>query len=176
MYEAPVPLHHFSFGFYFKALTRMLAEPRRFFRELSWDAGWKQPVGFLIVSGLFSSLAGLTQGSYATPVLMGSIFFMNAVGMAVIAASLGYLVVIAVMGGCITFRRLFSIYAFSAGVTLLASWIPYFVWLTEPWKWWLIAVGLVHGCRFSWKQSLIVTAVSFSLVVFIFWLLNAGIT
>ena len=166
----------FSFGFYFKALTRILGRPHDFFAGLSWDAGWKQPVGFLVVSSLFSSGANLVQGMYARPVLMATIFLINAIGMVLIAAVLGYLVVLLTMGRCLSFTRFFSVYAYAAGVTLLASWIPFFFWLTEPWKWWLIAVGLVLGCGFNWKQAIMVTAFSFSLLVFIFWLLIPNVT
>ncbi|MDF1590289.1 MAG: YIP1 family protein [Desulfobacterales bacterium] len=171
MFETDTQPDKFTLGLYFKTLTRLLGEPRKFFGELPPESALKRPVGFLLVSSLFFTGASLLVNTYVQPGLMSAILFVNAVGMALIASSLGYLAVLLTMGRCQTFTRFFSIYAFASGVTLLASWIPYFVWLTEPWKWWLIAVGLVHGCKFSWKQSLMVTAVSFSLVVFIFWLL-----
>lgn len=158
------------------SLTRILGQPRRFFADLPSEPGFKNPVGFLAVSGIFFMGASLMMNAPDQPALMGAILFVNAVGMALITASLGYLVVVLTMGRCRTFSRFFSIYAFAAGVTLLASWIPYFIWLTEPWKWWLIAVGLVHGCGFNWKQAILVTAASFSLLVFIFWLLIPNIT
>jgi len=161
----------FFVGFYFKTLTRILGKPRKFFAELPPEPGFIKPVGFLVLSSLFFTGASLIGIPYAQPALMGAILLVNAVGMALIASSLGYLVVLLTMGRCQAFTRFFSIYAFASGVTLLASWIPFFFWLTEPWKWWLIAVGLVHGCGFNWKQSLMVTAFSFSLLVFIFWLL-----
>ena len=66
------------------------------------------------------------------PLVMGGVFFINAMGMTFIAASIGFMVMIAIMGRRVTFARFFSIYALSAGVTLLASWLPFFIWLTEP--------------------------------------------
>jgi hypothetical protein len=176
VFETQAQPDKFSIGLYFKTLTRLLGEPRKFFAEFPQEPGFKKPVGFLLVSSLFFTGASLLVNTYAQPVLMSAILFINAVGMALIASSLGYLAVLLTMGRCQTFTRFFSIYAFASGVTLLASWIPFFFWLTEPWKWWLIAVGLVHGCGFNWKQSLMVTAVSFSLVVFIFWLLIPNVT
>lgn len=118
----------------------------------------------------------MLKGIYTQPALMFAVFLANAVGMVLISSVIGYLVVMLTMGRCQTFTRFFSIYAFAAGATLLASWIPYFVWLTEPWKWWLIAIGLVHGCGFNWKQSLTVTGISFALLVFIFWILVTKLT
>jgi len=166
----------FSIRFYFKTLTRLLGEPRKVFAAFPPEPGFKKPVGFLLISSLFFTGASLCVNAYTQPVIMAAILFINAVGMALIASSLGYLVVILTMGRCQTFTRFFSIYALASGVTLLASWIPYFVWLTEPWKWCLIAVGLVHGCGFNWKQATMVTAASFSLLVFIFWLLLPHLT
>jgi len=176
VFETEAYADKFSIGFYLNALTRILGQPRRFFAGLPSQPGLKMPVGFLVVSSLFFTGVSLMVNTPNQPALMGAILFVNAVGMTLITAVLGYLVVVLTMGRCRTFTRFFSIYAFASGVTLLASWIPHFVWLTEPWKWWLIAVGLVHGCGFNWKQAMLVTTVSFSLLVFIFWLLIPNIT
>lgn len=176
MFKTQAQADKFTLGFYFKTLTRLLGEPRKFFAELPPEPGFIKPVGFLILSSLFFTGASLIGNTYTQPALMAAILFINAVGMTLIASSLGYLVVILTMGRCQTFTRFFSIYALAAGVTLLASWIPYFVWITEPWKWCLIAVGLVHGCGFNWKQSLMLTAVSFSFLALMFWLLILSTT
>ncbi|MEW6672253.1 MAG: YIP1 family protein [Thermodesulfobacteriota bacterium] len=176
MFETDSQSDKFSIGFYFRTLTRLLGEPRKFFDEFPPEPGFIKPVGFLILSGLFFTIASLITNTYTQPALMAAILFVNAVGMPLIASSLGFVVIIWAMGRPQTFPRFFSIYAFASGVTLLASWIPYFVWFTEPWKWWLIAIGLVHGCGFSWKQSLMVTTASFGLLVFIFWAITAAIT
>ena len=102
------------------------------------------------------------------PVMMGGIFFINAVGMTVVAAGVGYLVMTVIMGTKVTFGRFFSIYALASGVTLLASWIPFFIWLTEPWKWWLIGTGLVKKCGFKLPQVLIIIGLSVG-VMFLFF-------
>jgi len=171
MSETRIRPDKFSAGFYFMTLTRILGQPRRFFGDLPTEPGFKNPGGFLVVSSLFFTGASLLKGLSVQPVLMAAILLVNALGMALIASSLGYLVVLLTMGRCRTFSRFFSIYAFASGVTLLVAWVPNFIWLTEPWKWWLITVGLVHGCKFNWKQAVMVTAASFCLLVFIFWLL-----
>jgi len=54
----------------------------------------------------------------------------------------------------------------------LASWIPLFVWLTEPWKWMLIIIGLVKGCGFRWVEAILVVAVSIFIVILLFWSLG----
>ena len=176
MSETKTCLGNFSIGFYFKTLTRILGQPRKFFDTLPPEPGFIKPVGFLVFSSLFFTGASLMVNAFTQPALMGAILFVNAVGMVLIASVLGYLVVVLSMGRGQIFSRFFSIYAFAAGVTLLASWVPNFIWLTEPWKWWLIAVGLVHSCGFNWKQAMLVTMVSFSLLVLIFWMLIPNIT
>ena len=93
----------------------------------------------------------------------------NAIGMVLIAAALGYLVMALTIGKQVSFTRFFSVYAFSSGVTLLASWIPFFIWITEPWKWWLIGTGMVKGCGFSLSQALVIIGVSISVMFLLFW-------
>jgi hypothetical protein len=61
----------------------------------------------------------------------------------------------------------FSIYAFSSGVTLFLSWLPFLLWITEPWKWWLICTGLKHACHLSWKKSIVIVAVSTIVLFFL---------
>jgi hypothetical protein len=160
---------NFSMGFYFHTLTRLLEQPRRFFMELGEDFGWKRPLGFLLVSSLFFAGAGLVSAMPDRPVLFGGIFFVNAVGMALIAALAGYGVMVMFMGKRVTFARFFSIYALSSGVTLLAAWIPFFIWLTEPWKWWLIATGMTRGLGFSWWHTLVTIGISVTVIFLFFW-------
>ncbi len=159
--------NHFSVGYYFQALAKVLGEPGSFFRELQ-DAGFKQSLGFLMVSSVFFSGASLLTRSFARPLVTGGIFFVNAVVMTVIAAGLGYMLMSMFFGKKTTFSRLFAVYAYASGVTLLASWIPLFVWLTEPWKWVLIAMGLTKSCGFRWNQTVVVIGGSIGIMVLFF--------
>jgi len=159
----------FTLQFYFRTLTKILRGPRRFFNELPQDLGLKQPLGFLIVSSLFFAGASLVRGMPPNPVVLGIIFFTNAMGMAFIAAGLGYMVMTAMMGKKVTFTRFFGIYALSSGVTLLASWAPFFVYLTEPWKWWLIGTGMLRSCGFRITQALIIIGGSIGIMILFFW-------
>lgn len=160
---------NFTLQFYFQALTKLLGEPRKFFSELPRDARLKRPLGFLLVSSLFYTGASLVSNLPLKPLVMGSIFFVNAVGMVFIAAGIGYMVMTMIMGRRVTFARLFSIYALSAGVTLLASWLPFFIWLTEPWKWWLIGTGMIKCCGFKLSQVLVIIGVSMGVMFLLFW-------
>ena len=159
----------FTLGFYFHALTGIVREPRRFFSGLPPDMRLKRPLGFLLVSSLFFTAAGLVSNMPSNPVFLGGVLFVNAVGMVFIAAGLGYMLMVMFMGKRVTFSLFFSVYAFSSGVTLLASWLPFFVWLTEPWKWWLIWTGMTKGLGFRWTQTVLIIGVSIGIMILFFW-------
>ena len=163
--------NRFTFGFYFQALTKMLSSPSRFFGELPDETGFRQPLGCLIISSLFFAGASLTTIS-ENQILMGGILLVNTVAMPFVTVGISFMVITMSMGKRVTSARLFSVYAYATGVTLLASWIPLFVWLTEPWKWMLIIIGLVKGCDFRWIQAILVVAVSIFVVVLFFWSLS----
>ena len=158
----------FNFGFYFQALTRMLSSPSRFFGELPDETGFRQPLGCLIISGLFFAVASLTTIS-ENQILMGGILWVNAVVMPFMTAGIAFMVITMSMGKRVSFQKLFSVYAYATSVTLLASWIPLFIWLTEPWKWMLIVIGMAKGCGFKWMQAILIVAVSIFIVMLFFW-------
>jgi hypothetical protein len=158
----------FSFRFYFHALSKMLGETRHFFSELPFDIGFKKPLGFLIVSSIFFTGASVVSSMPSNPIYLGGIFFINAVGMVLIASGLGYVVMVMFLGRSVTFKRLFSIYAFSSGITLLAAWIPFFIWFTEPWKWWLIGTGMARSCGFRSWQIIMIIGLSIGLMILFF--------
>jgi hypothetical protein len=160
---------NFSFRFYFHALSKMLGEPRRFFSELPVDLGFIKPLGFLIVSSIIFTGASVVSSKPSNPFYLGSIFFINAVGMVLIASGLGYMVMVMVLGRSVTFKRFFSIYAFSSGITLLAAWIPFFIWFTELWKWWLIGTGMARSCGFRSWQIIMIIGLSLGIMILLFW-------
>jgi hypothetical protein len=96
--------------------------------------------------------------------------------MCFISAILGFTAMTMTLGRRVRFPRLFSVYAYSASVTLLAAWIPLFIWITEPWKWLLIGLGLVKGCGLRWFQALMVVGISIFVLVIFFWSLGPVIT
>lgn len=146
----------------------MLREPGTYFKELPHEMGLKQPLGFLVVSSVFFMGASLVRTLPLNPIFWGAVFLINATGMVFIAAGLGYMVMAIIMGKRVTFKRFLSIYAFSSGVTLLASWVPLFFWLTEPWKWWLIGIGMVKSFGFKLPQVFLIVGISVSIMVLFF--------
>ncbi len=159
----------FNPGFYFRILIRIIRKPGIFFSNLPADIGLKQPGGFLLTSSLIYMIACLASNMPQNPVLMGSILFINAVGMTFIAAGLGYMLMMMFMKKQVPFFFFFSVYAFSLGVILLFSWLPFFVWLTEPWKWWLIGTGMTKALGFKWTQAALIIIISYAIIALFFW-------
>jgi len=156
---------------YFKTLTAVWFSPGRFFSELPEFSLLGRPFFVLLVSGfLFAAgnLLYLREGA----LLKVSILFLNAVAMPFIASAFGYLVMTMMMGRRAGYRRLFSVYAFSSGATLLLAWLPFSLWFVEIWKWALIGVGMVKGCSFRPLQAGAVIALSMILLIVFFWSLG----
>ncbi len=149
-----------SCQFYGYALIQILIEPRQFFTELSGKTTLGKSLGFCIICSLFFVSASLLTGGYPDPVKMGSIFFFNSLGMVFISSALSYMIMVMTLGKKAGFDRLFSVHAFSAGVTLLASWMSFFFWFAEPWKWWLVYTGFKKSCGFSNKSALTILVIT----------------
>jgi hypothetical protein len=145
--------------FYAYALIQLLIEPGLFFRELVEKTRPRRAVEFMVICCLFYALASLLTGAYSQPVgIMGLIFFMNAAGMILISSTLGYMAMVMIAGKKASFAIVFSMFL---------SWLPVLLWITEPWKWWLICTGLKHACHLSWKKSIVIVAVSTIVLFFL---------
>ncbi|MBU0973528.1 MAG: hypothetical protein KKC20_23005 [Proteobacteria bacterium] len=144
-----------SFQFYGYAVIQILIEPRRFFTELSGKTTMIRSLGFCLLCSIFFVSASLLTGGYPNPVKMGLIFLFNSMGMVFISAGLSYMVMVMTLGRKVDFGMIFSVFAFSSGIVLLMSWMSFFFWFTEPWKWWLVYTGFKQSCNFSWKAALL---------------------
>jgi hypothetical protein len=161
----------FTIGFYIQTLTGILGSPRRFFGELPEEMGFRNPFVFLLISSLFFTGASLTC-IHDRHVFMAGILLINALAMPFITAGIAFLIMTMTMVKRANFTSLFAVFAFAAGVTMLASWIPLFVWITEPWKWLLIAIGMVKACGLRWAQAILIIGSSVFVVLLFFWSLG----
>ena len=150
----------FSIHFYVQAVFGILGHPRKFFSRLPKTSGMTQALGFLILSTVFFSTAGQLHTRFQDFFLVGGIYIFNAVGMVFILAGLSYAAMTLSIGKKVGFTRLFGIYALCSGATLLVSWVPHLALLTEPWKWYLIGVGMTRGCGLKLKEALLIIAIS----------------
>ena len=158
-----------------RVVSGVLVHPRRFFSELPESAAAPQASVFLLVCAVVNSVAGTMYAAPANYLTVGGILLANAVGMTLLMTGLGYSLMWVSGGGKAPFDTLFSVYAFSAGTTLLVSWVPSFLVLSEIWKWWLIGTGLTAGLGFKWYRAVAIIGISIVLTVLIFhWLLSPG--
>ncbi|MBU0992083.1 MAG: YIP1 family protein [Proteobacteria bacterium] len=164
-------MHHTSFSahYYVTTLSGLLRKPGVFFRESLDQETSLRAFLFLLISGVFSTAAALLMNPDIRALLPTGILFVNAIGMSVLAAFTGYGIMVMMVGKKISFARFFNIYAFSSGVILLASWIPFLVIITEPWRWILIGTGLVKGGQMKKFQAFMIIILSITVMTLLFW-------
>jgi len=159
---------------YFQIMNRMLVSPGQFFGEALDAIDLRLALGFLSLSSLFFTLAKLSliQQDYLK---LSLINFLNSLFMPALCAGTGYALLRWLSDRKIPFARLFAVYALSSGLMMLIAWVPLFLWITEPWKWFLIGLGLVKGCGLSRSQALVVIGLSILLLILGFWLVNEAV-
>lgn len=157
----------FTAGLYFQSLTGLLGSPRRFFTDLPPQEGLRTPFLFLLLSALFNTAASMTTISEHRT-LVAAVVFLNGLIMPMAGAAAGFLTLRMLSRERAPFAALHAVYAYAGGVVLLASWIPLFVWITEPWRWVLIFVGLVKTAGLGRRAAALVLAGSILLVALFF--------
>ncbi len=159
-----------NWRFYSYSLIQLLIEPGLFFKELVEKTTLRRTLGFMVICCGFFAGASLLTGAYSKPVwIMAGVFFVNAAGMIIISSLLGFTAMVLIFGKRSSFSIIFSLYTFASGVTLFISWLPFLLWFTEPWKWWLIYTGFKNTCGFTWKQALIILLVSIPVQFFLMY-------
>ena len=95
----------------------------------------------------------------------GVILFTNAVGMVVIGTTISFLITKAFSVERYPFSRLWNLFALCAGAVSLIAWVPGAFILTEPWKWWLIGIGMVKGLKMTKLGAVITILFTFGITV-----------
>jgi hypothetical protein len=156
---------------YFYTLSQLATAPKRFFSASEEPQRRMPPVSFLAFSSIISALSAMLLGRESGNLVQAAIWVVNGFGMALLASIFAYAVMMVVAGSRVSFSRLFGVFAHSSGVTLLISWNPILLLLTEPWKWWLVWTGIRMGCGLSRWQAAITLVLGFALIVMLFQIL-----
>src|SRR6056297_2291942 len=128
--------------FYNQVVIRLLIEPILFFAELPAIHTTGRALGFTALCAGFYAAAGLLTGpGPQSPVVMALIYFINAAGMVLISSITGFCTMVMISGKKQDFSLVFGLYAYASGITMLISWLPFMLWFTEPWKYWLVYTG-----------------------------------
>lgn len=164
-------MNQFIHEYYVRPIASAIQNPGLLFCSIK-NENRKSPVhalGIVIVSSSISALAGTLMSQKTNFFILYFVFFVNALGMMFISSGLGYLIAKIVVRPSVKMAPILNIYALSFAVTLLFSWIPYSIWLTEPWKWWLIGTGLINGIGIEFWRALLIIILSISVMIGLFW-------
>ncbi|PIE69430.1 MAG: hypothetical protein CSA21_02010 [Deltaproteobacteria bacterium] len=147
---------------YFQTIAALITSPRMFFSGLPQHTGYKQALVFLSMSGLFWASLRYTYFSDHS-LFQAFTLAANAMGMPCILAAFTFMIMGLFFGRLASYKQITIIYAYATGVTMLISWLPTLEIFTEPWRFFLVAVGLVRWCAFRWIQA--ITAVVLGVVI-----------
>lgn len=147
--------------FHSQGVIRLLIEPVLFFAELPAVHTLGRAIGFTALCAGFYAGAGLLTGpGPQSPAVMALIYFINAAGMVFISAVTGFCTMVMIGGKKQGFSLVFGLYAYASGITMLISWLPFMLWFTEPWKYWLVYTGFRQSCGLSKVRSILVLLIS----------------
>ena len=147
--------------FYSQGVIRLLIEPVLFFTDLPETHTPGRALGFAVLCSAFYAGAGLLTGpGPQPPAIMGMIYFANAAGLMLIGSILGFCAMVMIGSKKQAFSLVFALYAYASGITLLISWLPFMLWFTEPWKYWLVYTGFKHSCGLPRARALTVLLIS----------------
>jgi hypothetical protein len=161
--------NEFQFGRYFQQISRVLMHPREFFMGIGEEEPWSKPVWTLMVSGGIFSVASVISAMPSNPIFMGMVLWFNAAGMVLIASGLGYGLV-KILKIDVSFLKVFGVYAYASSAVLVLAWMPFMLWITEIWRWWLIGCGLTTGCGIPVKKAVVIIVLSVILLALVFHL------
>jgi hypothetical protein len=158
----------FNIALLAKSTGSLLTSPRRFFSGEGKTAHWPRALQLVTLSALLAAGAVCIVNGTATPWFGAALFVFNAVGLVLISAVFGILIIRLIPAVHVSFGQLFAIYAFSGSLPILISWIPGAFLTTEAWRWCLIGIGLTRSCGLLWRQALVVIAGSIGLTMIVF--------
>ena len=148
--------------FYVNTLIALLTRPGMFYATRFGQVTTSQSLAILTVSGLFFAATGALLRPDSSPLTVGLILFINAIGMAAMGSAACYLALVTTADRRYSFKQLLSIFSLSSGAVLLIAWVPSAFLLTEPWKWWLIGTGMVKGLGMSRARAVVTVLLTFA--------------
>lgn len=147
--------------FYNQGVIRLLIEPGLFFADLPGVHTLGRALGFTALCAGFYAGAGLLTGpGPQSAAVMALIYFINAAGMVLISAVTGFCTMVMICGKKQEFSLVFGLYAYASGITMLISWLPFMLWFTESWKYWLVYTGFRQSCGLSKARAITLLLIS----------------
>lgn len=150
-------------------LTDLMVRPGIFYSQSFDRISTTQATGILVLSSLFFAASGTLIDPGGASMRLAIILFVNAVGMVLIGAVVGYLAVAVSGGRRCPFSRMWNVFSLSSGAVLLIAWVPCAYIFTEPWKWCLIGTGLVKGLGMMKTRAVIIVLFTFGAMVMVIY-------
>lgn len=147
------------------SLSALITSPGRWFAEAFPGITPRTAAGMLLLASLLHAMAGGLSGFSDGTLLRVAILMINAVGMTVLGAAIAWLAGLIGGGPRVRFSGVWMVFAVGASPTLLIAWVPFAFFFTEPWKWWLIGVGLVRGLGMTKGRAAIIVLFTFGAMV-----------
>ncbi len=144
---------------YFDALVSMVKRPGEFFGNFPENPGYRRSLAFLLLSSLFFAGAGLAA-NLDRQMEITLVLWVNALGMPVISAALCFAALTLTTRRRQSFALVFAVFAYASGTTMLLSWIPWILFATELWKWYLVGLGLVKVFGLKWSGALLMLGIT----------------
>ena len=155
----------FSLAAYTRTLADLVVCPGAFFTERFNTVSVWHASGVLFLSALFSAMCLAMLSSQSAPLLTGMIGFVNGIFMTAVGCAIGYLVCLLIVGNRPSLSRLWALYSLSSGAVLLIAWVPSAFFLTEPWRWVLIGMGMVRGLKINRSRAVFIVLFTFGTTV-----------
>jgi len=145
------------------SLTALTISPRRWFAEDFPGITPREAGAMLFLASLFYAAAGALPMSNTGTLVRGAILMVNALGMTVLHSAMAWLVCALAGVPRMRFASIWMVFAIGTSPTLLIAWIPFTFFFTEPWRWLLVALGMIYGMGMGKLRTVLVLLIAGSL-------------
>jgi hypothetical protein len=114
----------------------------------------------LLLASLFHAAIGSLPMSGTGTLVRTGILMANALGMTVLHAAMVWIVSRVVGEPRMRFASIWMIFAIGTSPTLLIAWIPFTFFFTEPWRWLLVALGMIYGLGMGKLRTVLVLLIA----------------
>jgi hypothetical protein len=157
-----------SFATHGRTILQLLTAPGTFFENRRDRLVSPASLVFLVISTLLFTVASLVFQQSPKPLVTSAILIGNALGMVLILSFISYMVMILSMGQKASYRQVLSVFAYASGTSFMIAWIPHMLIVSEPWRWYLIGIGLTRGCGLKWMGSIWIMICSITITTIFF--------
>lgn len=129
----------------------------------------------LLSASLLSAILCSFSFDLSASIVGALLFFVNAVGMTCIFAGCVFVVLRLKSDRTLSIGCILSICACASLGPIFISWIPGAMWVSEPWRWWVAAIGLSTVAPCGMKRAACIVAGAVSMMYGLFWVVLSNV-